>query len=108
MALIRHFGFVAFALPRRRDPCTLLAVRRELTVKAGQIDAGLGHQCLQSGDEVQRLEQHRGGPVVIGCFQFIANFPIGRERQPFFRQRLTTADAIVPKRLSTLHPCRAM
>ena len=29
-------------------------------------------------------------------------------RQPLFRHRGPCADAIVPKRLSTLHPCRAM
>jgi len=62
---IGHSGFVALASPRGRYHCTVLAVRREHAMKASQIDAGLRHQRRQSGDEVQRLEQHMGGTVAI-------------------------------------------
>ena len=72
------FGFVAFAPPRRRYQCTVLAVRREHAVKSGQIDAGPRHQRRQPGDEVHRLEQHMGSTVVIGGFQLIADFSVAR------------------------------
>jgi len=38
----------------------MLAVRREHAMEAGKIHSRFGHQCGQSGDEVQRLDKIAG------------------------------------------------
>ena len=45
--------------------------------------------------------------VTVWCFETVADVACCRERQTPFRYRRPGADAIVHKRLSTLHPCRA-
>ena len=77
-------------------------------IKSGQIDPGLRHQCDEPGDEVQRLEDDVGGSISVRRLELVTHVAIGRERQPLFRHRRPCTDAIVPKRLSTLHPCSAM
>ena len=77
-------------------------------MEAGQIDPGLGHQGGEPGDEVERFEDDMGGAIAVRRLELVTDVAIGRERQALFRDRRAAADAIVPKRLSTLHPCRAM
>ncbi len=61
MRLIRRFGLTAFAALCRRHLHAMLAVGGEYPVEAGKVNSWLGHQGGQSGDEVQRLEDHMGG-----------------------------------------------
>jgi len=63
---------------------------------------------MRKSGKVQRLEDGVGGAVPVGCLQPVANFAVGGQRQAFLGYGRSCADAIVPKRLSTLHPCRAM
>ena len=75
---------------------------------------------MRRSGEIQRLEDDMGGAMpttlatlagqafAVRCLELVANVAIGREPQALFRHRRAAADAIVLKRLSTLHPCRAM
>ena len=58
--------------------------------------------------EVHRLEDDVRGAIAVRRLEFVAHMAVAQQRQPLFRHRGSCADAIVPKRLSTLHPCRAM
>ena len=118
--LIGYPGTVALAPLCRCQLYTVFAVRGEDTVEPGQVDAGFGHQGSQFRNEVQWFEDHVRGAMpkalamlagqafAIGRLQFIAHLALRRQRQAFLGNRRSGEDAIVPKRLSTLHPCRAM
>ena len=41
----------------------MLAVGCEYAMIAGEIDAGLGNQRSELGDEIQRFEDHVGGAI---------------------------------------------
>ena len=61
------FGFASLASAGRRDQCPVIAVGCEHTMKTSKVDAGLGNQRSEPGDEIQRFEDHVGGastPVV--------------------------------------------
>ncbi len=54
----------------------MFAVGGEYTVKAGEIDPGLGHQGGQAGDEIQGLKDRMGGAVAPGRFQLIVHLAV--------------------------------
>ena len=56
-------------------------------VESGQIDPGLRHQCDESGDEVQRLDDDVGGSISVRRLELVTHVAMGRERQPLFRHR---------------------
>ena len=93
---------------------------REHTMKASEVNSWLGHQGDQSGDgrscaslrprhtvhpvhKVQWFKQDVGGAIAVGCFELIAHPAVPSHRQALGGYRGPGADAIVPKRLSTLH-----
>jgi hypothetical protein len=40
-------------------------------VESGEVDPRFGNQRSKPGQKVQRLEDHMGGAVSIGRFQFV-------------------------------------
>ena len=68
LPLISPLALFTFASPCWRHLHAMLAVGRKDTVKPSEVDSGFGHQRRQSGDEVQRLEDHMGSAVPIGGF----------------------------------------
>ncbi len=92
----------------------------EHAMEACQIGSRPGYQGCQACDKVQWFEDDVGstgpkafaalmGPAfAVRCLQLIVNIAARCQRQAPFRYRRPAADANVPKRLSTLHPCRAM
>jgi len=78
LRLIRRFGLVALTPFGGRHQRTVLAVRSEYTVKAGEgeVDAWLGHQGGEPGDEVQGLENDMRGAVAIRDFQLTAHLAL--------------------------------
>ena len=51
----------------------------------GEIDPRLGHQGNQSGDEVQWVENHVRGAVVVGYFELIAYLSVAGQGQALDR-----------------------
>ncbi len=98
---------------RRRHQRPVLAVwlmrhSDEHAMEACQIGSRPGYQGCQACDKVQCFEDDVGSTVAVRCLQLIVNIAARCQRQAPFRYCRAAADAVVPKRLSTLHPCRAM
>ena len=55
------------APPRRGHPRAVVAVRREYTVEARQVDLRFRHQRRQAGDAVQRREDDVRRAVSVRC-----------------------------------------
>ena len=65
----RSFSFFLFC---RHYQHSIPADVSKHLVKLREVDPGPGHQGDQPSDEVQWLENHVGGAVVVRCFQLIA------------------------------------
>ena len=57
----------------------MLAVRREHPMKASQMNSWFGYQGDQSGDKMQRFEQHVGGAIIVRCFELVAHFAMAAQ-----------------------------
>jgi hypothetical protein len=73
VALFGCFVFVfllgaAFAAFGRRHLNTVFAVARNNTMESSQIHSGLWHQGRQFGNEIQRLEDDMGCPIIVPFF----------------------------------------
>ncbi len=53
------------------------------TVEAREVNPRLWNQRSRPGQKIQRLEDHMGGTIPTGCFEFIAYSPIIQQRQAF-------------------------
>jgi hypothetical protein len=62
-------GGESLTAPCRGDLRAKAAVRGEEPVIAREIDAGSGHECRQSGNKIQWLEEDVGGAVSPGCLE---------------------------------------
>ena len=49
------------------------------TVKAGEVDAWLGHQSGQPGNEIQRLKDDVRGAVAVRCLELVPDIAIRRQ-----------------------------
>ena len=77
---IRAAGMLAApAPPRRGHPRAILAVRREYTVEACQIDPQFRPQRRQAGDAVEGLEDDVRRAVSVRCLQLITDVAIRGE-----------------------------
>ncbi len=76
LRFIWRLRLAAFAPPCVRHLHAMFAVGSEYTVKAGEIDPGLGHQGGQPDDEIQGLKDHMGGAVAPGRFQLIVHLAV--------------------------------
>ncbi len=56
----------------RNDPVFVIGCNYAVIV--GEIDPGPGYQGSEAGDEIQRYEDHMGGSIAVGCFEFVAYF----------------------------------
>lgn len=81
---------MALAAPRRSRLYPMFAIGRKHPMKSGEVDPRFGHQRSKPSQEVQQLEDDRGGTVPIGRFQFIAYPPIIQKQQVFLRYRRTS------------------
>ena len=69
----------------------MFAVRCEHTVKAGEVDAGFGHQGGQPGNEIQRLKDDVRGAIpkalatlagqafAVRCLELVPDIAIRRQ-----------------------------
>ena len=64
-----------------------IAVRCEYPMVGNRVHPGLGHQCGESGDEIQWFEQEVRGAVGIEAFQGVAQFAFMGDREPLQGQR---------------------
>ena len=71
-------------------------------MKAGQVDAWLGHQGSQPGHEVQGVEDDMGGAVPVRCLQLVADVAVGGEGEPLFRDCRAGDVSAQPLQLSSL------
>ena len=86
----------SFSWPAKR------ASIRDDTSNAGKVDPRFGNQRSKPGQKVQRLEDHMGGAVSIGRFQFVADPSIIQKRQAFFGYRGSGDIPAQPFQLVTL------
>lgn len=61
----------ALELASRHDVFTLLAVRGEHTVQAGEVQTRTRHQCGQAGHQVEWVEHDMCGAVAKRLFEFV-------------------------------------
>ncbi len=73
--------------PGRRDGGTMGAVGGKDAVVADEIDARFGDQSGQACNKVHRFEEHVGGAVTMGGFEFVAHEAVGSQREAFFGER---------------------
>ena len=69
-------GLAARAPPGRRDQCPVFTVRGKHAVETGQVHSWFGYQGRQSGQKIQRLEDHVGGAVAPGCLERVADVAV--------------------------------
>ena len=62
---------------------TMLAIRPEDTVEAGEIDSRPRRQSRKPGNKIQRSKEDMGGAVRVRGFQLVSNLSMGRYRQTF-------------------------
>ena len=76
---IATFRFVGPLAPlSRRHLHAVFTVWREDAMETCEVDSWLGYQRGQFGNEVQRLKDHMGRAIAIGCLQFVTHLAIGR------------------------------
>ena len=65
-------------------------IRGEDAVVAGEVDAWLGHQGSQAGNEIDRLEGHLCRPVPVRCLQGVNHLAhgVGRRKKAWLRVRI--------------------
>lgn len=79
-------ALAALAASCGRDLCAVLAVWREDTMVAGQIDPGSRYERCQLRQEVQRLKDDMGSPIAVGGLQSVSNIPARCQCQTLFGQ----------------------
>ena len=48
-------------------------------MKAGEVDAWLGHQSGQPGNEIQRLKDDVRGAIAVWCLKLVPDIAIRRQ-----------------------------
>ncbi len=50
-------------------------------MKAGGVYARFGHHSSKAGHEIQWFENHAGGVIAVGCFEFVAQLAVPGQLQ---------------------------
>ena len=70
LCLIGRFELAVFTPPGGRHQSPVLAIGGKYTVKTGEVDSWLWHQCGEAGDETQWLEDHMRGAILVRRLQW--------------------------------------